>query len=181
LDSFESAMQWALDEGHARAEAIGKQRGRIVLFLLGPGHPPGDLALRRWVRDELGKLNIRGVVMEDVPEASSNLAGKFEGIVKRFKPDLIVAIFTRAGRIVGVTFELGLLTGMLGFDKMVEKARYCVHAEMDEDKLMTAYVKEQLLVGRNLRFSSKRGLLQNVVRFVDNYIIQSGGVPSPSW
>lgn len=181
MDSFEELRARVFAEGEARAAAIAKQRAEVVLLLLGPGDPRSDLALRRWLRDELQKLGIKGIIMEDFPQAAPNLAGKFVGILRNFKPDLIVAIFTRTGRVVGVTFELGLLTGMLGFDEMVEMARYCIHSWMNEEKLMTAYVKEQLLVGRNLRFSSRKGLLRTVVRFVDNFVIQSGRVPRPSW
>ena len=148
-----------------------------MLFLLGPGYPPSELERRRRLAHELQELGIKAIVMEDLPQwRSRTLSGKFLDIINDFEPDLFIAIFTRAGRAVGITFELGFLTGLLGLGELLRRLRYCVEMKLDEARVMTAYVREQLPLARTVRFTDDAGLLRAVLNFVDNYVLDQGWV-----
>ena len=95
-------------------------------------------------------------------------------IVNTFSPDLFVALFTRVVRVVGVTFELGLLTGVMGMQQLLPRLRYCIEVGTDESATITVYVKEQLPMTKTVHFQGDNGLFRAVRNFVDNYLIGAG-------
>lgn len=110
--------------------------------------------------------------MEDLPAWNKgDLSGKFLDIIEKFDPDLYVAIFTRMGRSLGTTFELGFLTALLGIDELKRRLRYCLETKLDASKIMSAYVQDQLPMTTVQFFRDDPGLLRAVVNFVDNYIL----------
>lgn len=87
---------------------------------------------------------------------------------------MYLAIFTERGAPLGLTFELGLLTGILGFEELKEKLRYCVEMMVNEKLVMTKYVREQLVMGRAKRFKGDGELLEVATACVDIYILDQG-------
>ncbi len=112
--------------------------------------------------------------MEDLPEWQPHLGTKFREILHRFSPDLYVAIFTRSGSPLGVTFELGFLTAILGLDELKVRLRYCLETRLDATRVMSAYVREQLPVASASVFRGDDGLLNAVLNFVDNFVLERG-------
>lgn len=163
-----------MEEASRRAREISKRRKDIVLFLLGPGYPVTELGRRRWLKGRLAQDGINAIIMEDLPQWKEYLVEKFEDILRRFKPHLIIAIFTREGNPLGITFELGFLTASFGLRNLFGLLRYCVEVGVDERRMMTSYVREQLPVARSVHFAGNDGLYEAVLNFVDNYIIEQG-------
>lgn len=175
LGSFEDIRAYILKEGAKREARINGARKNIRVFLLGPGDPPAEKARRMTLKRALEGIGISVIVMEELPKWSAEtLTGKFLDLVTSFNPDLFVTIFTRLGRTVGVTFEIGLLTGVLGLPALLPRLRYCIEVGTDERVSMTAYVKEQLPMTKTVHFQGDDGLLRAVRNFVDNYIMGSG-------
>ena len=172
LGSFEEIWDQFLKEAARKEAQISAERKRVTVFLLGPGFPHSELDRRRALRDELKRLGINAIVMEDLPAWNKgNLSNKFRDIIEKFKPDLYVAIFTRLGRSLGITFELGFLTALLGTDELKRRLRYCLETRLDASKVMSAYVREQLPMTTVQVFRDDSGLLRAVVNFVDNYTL----------
>lgn len=175
MGSFEEIKAHILEEGGKREAKIAEARKAIKVFLLGPGDPPVDKERRMSLKRALEDLGINVIVMEELPKWSAEtLTGKFLDLVNGFNPNLFIAMFTRLGRTVGVTFELGLLTGVLGLGSLLPRLRYCIEVGTDENASMTAYVKEQLPMTQTVHFQGEDGLLRAARNFVDNHIMGSG-------
>lgn len=174
MKSFEERKKRILDWGADFEAKVAKHRSRVPVFLLGPGYPKIHLDRRRKLSEQLKAEGISAIVMEDFHKGGyTTLTEKFLGLTKELKPRLFLAIFTERGKPLGLTFELGLLTGILGLQKIRERVRYLVEMMVNEQLVMTQYVREQLVMGRITRFRGDEELLRGAVAVVDNYIVES--------
>ncbi len=176
MGSYKDALAHISARAAERDTRLEKARPRVRPFLLGPGYPKTELELRRWLKAGLRGYGIDAIVMEDIDQWRSTLSEKFKGIIDTLKPDLFVAIFTRTGSPLGVTFELGFLSAAIGLDDLAKRLRFCLETRLDATKVMTAYVQEQIPMTTAVYYKDPAGLLRAVVNLVDNYIEAQGWI-----
>ena len=177
MNQFDRKLAKTHAKGEELERRIRARHGDVIVFLLGPGYPPANLNRRRRLRDRLKNSGINAIVMEDVrTQPGESLTDKFRRILRDLEPTLYLAIFTERGKPLGLTFELGLLTGILGFEELKSKLRYCVEMMVNEKLVMTQYVREQLIIGRVKRFKGDDELLDVATACVDVHIIDEGWV-----
>lgn len=176
MGSYEEGKAYISARAGERDAKLEKTRPRVRPFLLGPGYPETELELRRWLKKGLKAYGIEAIVMEDIDQWRSTLNEKFKGIIDTLKPDLFVAIFTRKGSPLGVTFELGFLSAAIGLEDLAKRLRFCLETRLDATKLMTAYVQEQIPMTTAVFYKDSAGLLRAVVSLVDNYIRAQGWI-----
>lgn len=177
MKSFEERKKRILDWGADFEAKVAKHRAKVPVFLLGSGYPKIHVDRRRKLSEQLEAEGISAIVMEDFPKGGyTTLTEKFLGLTKELDPRLFLAIFTERGKPLGLTFELGLLTGILGLQKIQKRVRYLVEMMVDEQRIMTQYVREQLVMGRITRFRGDDELLREALAVVDNYVLESGWV-----
>ena len=174
MGSLEDVLAHVTGLAAKRDAQLAEARTRVRVFLLGPGFPPPELDRRRRLKERLTNRGIEAILMEDIPQWQSTLSEKFRGIIEEMRPDVLIAIFTRHGSPLGVTFEIGYLTATFGSEGLAKRLRYCLETALDATKVMTAYVQEQVPMTSAAFFRDDEGLLRAVVNFVDNYNVGSG-------
>jgi len=168
---FEKRLKKVLEKGAAFEARRRKARRRITVFLLGPGFPREQLAERKRLQKQLRRYGINAIVMETLPQwTSPRITDKFRDILSAFSPNVIVAIFTKRGKPLGVTFELGYLAGYYGVDKLRKMLAICVERGVDEIKLMTQYVRE--LLPENGRTFDRNQLLDTLLTIADDVAVE---------
>lgn len=159
--------------------SLSTKRSKVVVFLLGPSKPPQELERRRELKRQLERKGPRAIIMEDLPDWPVLLTPKFLAMIESFKPDLYIAIFTRLGSPLGTTFEIGFLTGLLGFESIRDKLRYCLESGAHPDDVMSHYVQEQLPMTACAPFHSDSALLRGVLNHIDNYGMERSELAGP--
>jgi hypothetical protein len=72
------------------------------------------------------------------------LASRFHKLLRDQNPQLIIAIFTRKGSLLGVTFEIGYVCGHYGLVEAQNRLRFLIESGVDERKVLTSYVRKGL-------------------------------------
>jgi hypothetical protein len=150
------------EEIDALREKIGRHKGEVKVFLLGPGYPRDELELRKRVASELNREGYSVIVMEALPEwRDVTLGEKFKGILEEHRLDLFICVFSREGYPHGVIFEIGFLCGHYGRDRIIDKLRFCVETGVDKRELLSIYVLE--VMSEAMTYDYDKGELKDVV------------------
>jgi hypothetical protein len=141
---------------HALREKIGRHKGDVKVFLLGPGYPREELELRKRVASELNREGYSVIVMEAIPEwRDVTLGEKFKAVLDEQQPDLFICIFSRRGYPHGVIFEIGFLCGHYGRAKIIDKLRFCVETGVNKRELLSIYVLEVMSEARTYDYDKE--------------------------
>lgn len=156
---------------------IEATKSKFVILLLGPGFPGVELAKRKLVAQELRKKNYKVIVMEEERDwlEYGTILDKFHDLLKKFDPQLIVALFMKRGSPLGVTFEIGYICGYYGRVATAKRLRFLLEAQLDERKILTSYIRKGLFT--TVCHSSYYNTVE-IAQFIDSFartrIIQLG-------
>ncbi|RDE17607.1 MAG: hypothetical protein C4K49_02090 [Candidatus Thorarchaeota archaeon] len=112
----------------------------VCVLLLGPGYPPDQLETRKSLANRLRGAGCQVFIMEELgPVTAIDINTKFEGILDRINPDVIVALFTKQGSPHAVIFEVGFLCGHLGIENALKKLRFCIDRKLRKVDVLPRY------------------------------------------
>lgn len=174
--SFEEKMEEVQKKAVEFDEIRKRARSKMTIFLLGAGFPDGELQSRIEIAGELKRRNLNVVVMEELPQWKSITIGdKFRDILDKFCPDLFVTMFTKRGVPYGVTFEVGYLCGHYGRDVIKEKLRICIEHDVDERRVLTAYIRE--MVPKAGFYYDPDDIVDNIISLAESRAVELGYIP----
>jgi hypothetical protein len=145
---------------------LEKVKPKLIIFLLGPGNH--YLNQRKDIADKLRNMNYKVMVMEDEPDwlEYSTIVDKFHDLLQRVDPQLIVALFTKKGSPVGVTFEIGYICGYYGRVETERKLRFLLEAQLNEKEILSSYIRKGLFT--TICHSSYYDI-NEIVEFIDSF------------
>ena len=117
------------------------KREDICILLLAAWND--NLKYRKEVKDELNKDGYSNVIiMEELPDDHNGLCYKFEQILEKHKPNLIIAFLHKDVKIDSLLIELGIIIGKYGSENAVDRLKFLHNCYDFEDT--TAYIRNLL-------------------------------------
>lgn len=170
-DRFMSIDNWAEE----KESKINVAKQRLMIFLLGPGIPEVELTKRKHIANELRKKKYNVIVMEDERDwlEYGTIVDKFQDLLQKFDPQLIIALFTKNGSSLGVTFEIGYICGYYGRVETAKRLRFLLEAKLDERKILTSYIRKGLFTTIcHSSYYNDNEIIEFIDSFARNRIIQ---------
>lgn len=131
---------------------VKKAIKKINVLILGPGYPKQELDRRIKIKQELKKFGINAHVMEEKKAAARQIThvDKFDELLKMDNL-LCIAISTKDGYSLGLTFEIGFICGSFGLDKagkkrLEEELGFLIDKKADKKKILSSYITTGLFV-----------------------------------
>lgn len=126
--------------------ALKKAVKKINIMILGPGYPSKHLSYRKQIRDALKHDGYNAFVMEDEKDWNRYVThvDKFADLLKKKENLLCIAIYTKGGSPLGVTFEIGYLCGIFGRPKLRDVLKFLVAEKLPKEEIMTSYIHSGL-------------------------------------
>jgi len=110
-----------------------------------------NLPYRRTVKEELTKYGYSNVIiMEDLPEDDKGICFKFEGILDKYDPHLIITFFHNEVKRDSILFELGFICGKSGIEFNLKRLKF-LHNGFKFDET-TPYIRELLPFISNVQY-----------------------------
>ena len=131
---------------------VKKAIKKINVLILGPGYPKQELKRRIKIKQELKKLGINAHVMEEKKAAARQIThvDKFAELLKMGNL-LCIAISTKDGYSLGLTFEIGFICGSFGLNKsgkkrLEEELGFLIDKKANKKKILSSYITTGLFV-----------------------------------
>jgi len=125
---------------------------KINVLILGPGYPKRELNKRIYIKKHLKQLGVTAHVMEEKKPAARQIThvDKFAELLK-MKRLLCIAISTKAGYSLGLTFEIGFICGSFGLTKagkkrLGEELGFLIDKNANKKKILSSYITSGLFV-----------------------------------
>lgn len=125
---------------------------KINVLILGPGYPKNELTQRINIKNHLIKLGINARVMEEVKPAARQIThlDKFAELLE-MKNLLCIAISTKEGYSLGLTFEIGFISGLFSLKKdgkkrLQQELAFLIDKKANRKRILSSYVTSGLFV-----------------------------------
>ncbi|QLH05937.1 hypothetical protein [Nitrosopumilus ureiphilus] len=118
---------------------------QVRIIVLGPGRPEDQLGFRREICANLQDDGYNAFVMEDEPdwEYYQTHLYKFKKLLRDNNPILCVAIYSKKGSPLGVTFEIGYIAR--NYEKNIKSVlKLLTEKNIKKGKILTSYIHDAL-------------------------------------
>lgn len=139
---------------------VKKAIKKINVLILGPGYPKKELARRIKIKNRLKKLDVNAFVMEEEKAVAQQIThvDKFADLLKKDNL-LCIAISTKDGYSLGLTFEIGFICGKFGTSitgkkRLGRELGFLIDNDANRGDILSSYVTSGILVdGTEMQFN----------------------------